>query len=69
MNDVGNHHPRGTMSALNGDKARFQRLRKAGLRRRDRSRLALTAARGEAARIRAGADGAQASPAKKSETL
>ena len=26
------------MSELNGDKARFQRLRKAGLRRRDRAR-------------------------------
>jgi len=29
-----------TMSELNGDKARFQRLRKAGLRRRQRARQA-----------------------------
>lgn len=28
------------MSKLNGDKARFQRLRKAGLRRRERARQA-----------------------------
>lgn len=31
------------MSALNGDKARFQRLRKAGLLRRDRARAAYAA--------------------------
>jgi hypothetical protein len=57
------------MSALNGDKARFQRLRKAGLRRRDRSRLALALARGPAAAVPARAEGAEASPAKKTETL
>ena len=33
------------MSALNGDKARFQRQRKAGLRRRERSRAAQAALR------------------------
>lgn len=38
------------MSALNGDKARFQRLRKENLRRRDRSRVALAAMRSAAIR-------------------
>ncbi len=33
------------MSAPNGDKARFQRLRKAGVHRREKSRLALAAQR------------------------
>lgn len=39
------------MSALNGDKARYQRLRKAGLRRRERSRLAQVTMRAAAARL------------------
>jgi len=41
------------MSALNGDKARFQRLRKAGVHRRERSRLTLAALR-QAARLAPG---------------
>lgn len=42
------------MSALNGDKARFQRLRKAGLRRREQSRLALAGMRLAATRRQQG---------------
>jgi hypothetical protein len=56
------------MSALNGDKSRFQRLRKASLLRRDRSRLALAQMRTKAPRTPAGTDGADASPARKVET-
>ena len=56
------------MSALNGDKSRFQRLRKASLVRRDRSRLVLAQMRAKAPRTPAGADGADASPARKVET-
>jgi len=44
------------MSALNGDKSRFQRLRKAGLRRRERSRLAMTAMRLAALQVPAGSE-------------
>ena len=33
------------MSAVNGDKSRYQRLRQAGLRRREKSRLAMAAMR------------------------
>ena len=38
------------MSGLNGDKARYQRLRQAGLRRRELSRQAQAELRAEAAR-------------------
>jgi hypothetical protein len=48
------------MSALNGDKSRFQRLRKAGLRRRQRARLTLAALRARLPGARAGSEGAQA---------
>ncbi len=44
------------MSALNGDKSRFQRLRKAGLLRRHRSRLAMAAMRLAAAQQPAGSE-------------
>jgi hypothetical protein len=37
------------MSELNGDKARFQRLRKAGLLRRDRARAAYAVMKRQAA--------------------
>jgi hypothetical protein len=47
------------MSELNGDKARFQRLRKAGLRRRQRARQAWAAMRREATRIHPGSDDEQ----------
>jgi hypothetical protein len=49
------------MSARNGDKARFQRLRKAGLRRRERSRQARVAMQ-DAARRRQGESNSEASP-------
>jgi len=42
------------MSALNGNKSRFQRLRKAGLRRRDKSRLVVAAMQLAAAERAAG---------------
>ena len=42
------------MSELNGDKARFHRLRKAKLRRRQRTREAWAAIRGGASRIHPG---------------
>jgi hypothetical protein len=48
------------MSALNGDKARFQRLRKAGLKRRERSRLAAAMLHREAAGVVTGVPGAEA---------
>ncbi len=43
------------MSARNGDKARFQLRRKAGLKRRERSRLAVEALRRHAAGVVASA--------------
>ena len=48
-----------TMSELNGDKARFQRLRRAGLRRRQRARKAWAAMQREAIRIHPGSDSEQ----------
>jgi hypothetical protein len=47
------------MSAVNGDKARFQRLRKAGLKRRERSRLAAAALRLHAVRATTDVPGAE----------
>jgi hypothetical protein len=44
---------RDTMSALNGDRARFRKQRMARLRRRERSRLAFAALKARAARARA----------------
>jgi len=46
-----------TMSKLNGDKARFQRLRKAKLRRRERTREIRATIHSGATRIRPGSDG------------
>ena len=46
------------MSARNGDKARFQLRRKAGLKRRERSRLAAAALRVHAAGVVASVPGA-----------
>jgi hypothetical protein len=48
------------MSALNGDRARFQRRRKAGLKRRERSRLAAATLRLQAASVVASVPGADA---------
>jgi hypothetical protein len=47
------------MSELNGDKARFQRLRKAGLRRRERARQARAAMQDDARRTHRGSDSEQ----------
>ena len=47
------------MSELNGDKARFQRLRKKGVRRRQRTREAWAAIRGGAVGIHHGSDSEQ----------
>jgi len=47
------------MSELNGDKARFQRPRKAGLRRRQRAREAWAAIQRGAIRIHPGSDSEQ----------
>ena len=47
------------MSELNGDKARFQRLRKAGLQRRDRARAAYAVMKRQAAASHAAADSEQ----------
>jgi len=47
------------MSELNGDKARFQRLRKAGLRRRERAREAWAAVQRAATQIHPGWDSEQ----------
>lgn len=47
------------MSELNGDKARFQRLRKAGLRRRQRAREAWAAIQRRATWIHPGSDSEQ----------
>lgn len=48
------------MSELNGDKARFQRLRKAGVKRRQRARETWAAIQQRtAARIRPGSDSEQ----------
>ena len=44
------------MSELNGDKARFQRLRKAKLRRRQRTREVWAAIHGGAIRTHSGSD-------------
>jgi hypothetical protein len=49
------------MSELNGDKARFQRLRKAKLRRRQRTREVWAAIRGGATRIHSGSDSERSS--------
>lgn len=58
------------MSELNGDKARFQRLRKAGLRRRDRARAAYAAMTRQSAARRATSDGEQSGGARgRLETL
>jgi hypothetical protein len=48
------------MSKLNGDKARFQRLRQASLLRRQRSRLTLAAIRARVPGAQAGPEGAEA---------
>jgi len=48
------------MSALNGDKSRYQIQRKARLLRRTRSRLALAAMRAQAASVQADSGGAVA---------
>ena len=47
------------MSELNGDKARFQRLRKAGVRRRQRAREVWAAIRRGTIRTYSGSDGEQ----------
>jgi hypothetical protein len=47
------------MSALNGDKARFQLRRRAGLKRRQQSRLAAATLRLHAAAVVAGGPGAE----------
>ena len=47
------------MSELNGDKARFQRLRKAGMRRRQRAREAWAAIQRARIRIHPGSDSEQ----------
>jgi hypothetical protein len=47
------------MSARNGDKARFQVRRKAGVKRRERSRLAAAALRLRAAGVAASVPGAE----------
>ena len=47
------------MSELNGDKARFHRLRKAKLRRRQRTRQAWAAIQRAAVRIQPGSDSEQ----------
>jgi ABC-type uncharacterized transport system YnjBCD ATPase subunit len=47
------------MSELNGDKARFQRLRKAGLQRRDRARAAYAVMKRQAAASHAASDSEQ----------
>ena len=48
------------MSELNGDKARFQRLRKAGLQRRDRARAAYAVMKRQAAASHAARNSAAA---------
>jgi hypothetical protein len=48
-----------TMSELNGDKARFQRLRKAGVKRRQRAREAWAAMQRATIAIHHGSDGEQ----------
>jgi hypothetical protein len=52
------------MSASNGDRSRFQRRRKAGLRRRDLSRLALAAVHAQAASVQEGPGTAGADAAR-----
>jgi len=47
------------MSALNGDKARFQLRRRAGLKRREHSRLAAATLRLHAASVAASVPGAE----------
>ncbi len=54
------------MSRLNGDKARFQRLRKAGLLRRQRARKVWAAMRREATGIHPATDSEQ--PARRAES-
>ena len=50
------------MSALNGDKARFQLRRKAGLKRREHSRLAAATLRLHAAGVVTSAPGGEPGP-------
>ena len=50
------------MSALNGDKARFQLRRKAGLKRREHSRLAAATLRRHAAAVVASVPDAEPGP-------
>jgi hypothetical protein len=58
------------MSELNGDKARFQRLRKAGLRRRDRARAAHAAMKRQLAASQPAGDSGQSGGARgRLETL
>lgn len=58
------------MSERNGDRARFQRLRKAGLRRRDRSRATYAAMKLQAGASRSPRDSEQSSEAgERLETL
>ena len=52
------------MSELNGDKARFQRLRKAGLRRRQRAREVWAAIQRRATGIRPESDSGQSGGAR-----
>jgi hypothetical protein len=58
------------MSELNGDKARFQRLRKAGLLRRDRARAVYAALKRQSAASQRPRDGEQSGGARgRLETL
>ncbi len=50
------------MSALNGDKARFQLRRRAGLKRREHSRLVAATLRLHAAGVVAGVPGVESEP-------
>jgi len=50
------------MSARNGDKARFQVQRRAGLKRRERSRLAAATLRRHAAGVAASVPGTESGP-------
>jgi hypothetical protein len=52
------------MSELNGDKARFQRRRKAALRRRQRARQARAAMQDDARRTQRGSDSEQSGGAR-----
>jgi hypothetical protein len=50
------------MSALNGDKARFQLRRRAGLKRRERSRLAVATLQRQTAGVATSIHGAELVP-------